>query len=117
MADEKCPYCGEAVERTDKVCPHCRRGLTGRALLANPPGQLLSGAVDTASSPARPRPTGVAKMFWVISLLSACLGGGVGILGSIAANGAPQEAAAAAIGCLIVIAPYTFARAVDELTR
>ena len=28
-----------------------------------------------------------------------------------------REAAAAAIACLVVIAPYTLARAVDEMTR
>jgi hypothetical protein len=59
----------------------------------------------------------VAKFFWVISLIAALLGAGVGFLGFAAANGAPQEAAAAAAGCLVVIAPYVFARAIDELLR
>jgi hypothetical protein len=59
----------------------------------------------------------IAKFFWVISLLGALLGAGVGVLGFAAASGAPQEAAAAAAGCLMVIAPYVFARAIDELLR
>jgi TM2 domain-containing membrane protein YozV len=30
------------VEQTDEACPHCRRGLTARALLENPPGAPIS---------------------------------------------------------------------------
>jgi hypothetical protein len=57
------------------------------------------------------------KFFWVIALLASLIGGFIGIVGSLLARSAPQEAAAAAIGCIIVIAPYAFARAMDELTR
>ena len=64
-----------------------------------------------------PTTSGVAKVFYVISMLAALVGGAIGILGSLMANGAPQEAAAAAIGCLIVIGPYVFARGIDKVTR
>jgi hypothetical protein len=69
------------------------------------------------SIPHPARKTGAARFFWSVSLLTSLLGGLFGFVGMLAANGAPQEAAAAAIGCLIVIAPYVLARAVDELTR
>lgn len=37
MADERCPHCAGAVLRTQSVCPHCGKGLGGRALLAAGP--------------------------------------------------------------------------------
>lgn len=37
MAADQCPYCDGLVGQTDKECPHCKRRLTGRALLENPP--------------------------------------------------------------------------------
>ena len=66
---------------------------------------------------ARPaRKTGASRFFWSVSLITSLLGGIFGVIGILAANGAPQEAAAAAMGCLMAIAPYVLARAVDELT-
>lgn len=59
--------------------------------------------------------SGVSQLFWIVSLLAGLAGGAIGLLGVFAASGAPQEAAAAAIGCLIAIAPYTFARAIHAL--
>lgn len=59
----------------------------------------------------------IAQIFWAIAFLSAAFGGFVGVTGVIAANGAPQEAAAAAMGCLLAIVPYVLARSADELTR
>jgi RNA polymerase subunit RPABC4/transcription elongation factor Spt4 len=103
---ERCPHCAELVQRTDKVCPHCQRQLGGKAMLS-----------ASATVPATGRASGVGKVFYVISMLAALVGSVVGIGGVAAAQGAPQEAAAAAIGCLIVIAPYVFARGVDEITR
>jgi hypothetical protein len=62
-------------------------------------------------------PSRIAQVMWVFTLLTSLGGGAVGAAGVLFANGAPQQAAAAAVGCLIVIAPYAFARAVAELTR
>ena len=59
----------------------------------------------------------LAKLVWVGALIGAIIGASIGVGGVAVANGAPQEASAAAIGCLVVIASYAFARAVDELTR
>lgn len=59
----------------------------------------------------------IARTFWVCALLGAVGGGFVGYMSVVMASGAPQEAAGAAIGCLIAVVPYVFARAVDELTR
>lgn len=100
---KSCPYCAEQIQETAQVCPHCKRAISG--------GQ---SGVPVAS---RGKPSGVAKVFWVVSIVCAVLGGIVGIGGVAAASGAPQEASAAAIGCLITIAPYVFARGIDELTR
>jgi hypothetical protein len=61
--------------------------------------------------------TGAARFFWCVSMLASLAGGAFGFLGFVFANGAPQEAAAAAVGCLLTIGPYCMARAVDELTR
>ena len=54
---------------------------------------------------SRGKPSGVAKVFWAVSIVCAVLGGIVGVGGVAAASGARQEASAAAIGCLITIAP------------
>lgn len=65
----------------------------------------------------QPRISGAARFFWSFSILAAILGGLFGFLGFVFAKGAPQEAAAAAMGCMVAIVPYCVARAVDELTR
>jgi hypothetical protein len=65
----------------------------------------------------RPRPTTVARVFWVIAAIFAVFGGLTAFGGMAAANGAPQEAAAAAMGCALAVVPYVFARAIDELTK
>jgi hypothetical protein len=103
---ESCPHCGGVIDSLDKTCPHCQRGLTGKAMLS-----------QTYVTETRARSRTVAKIFWVVSILCTMVGVVIGIGGVAAASGAPQEAAAAAIGCLIVVAPYVFARGVDELIR
>ena len=56
---EKCPYCAEDVQATDRICPSCGKGLSGKALLAKearvegvPAGAmlLLLGAVLLAAA-------------------------------------------------------------------
>lgn len=59
----------------------------------------------------------IAKIVWSISLLCSLAGGVMGLMDFSRATSAPQQAAAAAFGCLISIAPYTFAKAVDAISR
>ena len=37
MASDRCPHCGNTVERTDQTCRHCGKGLGGSAALAQRP--------------------------------------------------------------------------------
>lgn len=54
------------------------------------------------------------SIFWVLTMLGAVIGGGF-LLSSFAASGAPQQAAAAAIGIGFAVLPYCFTRALSEL--
>jgi hypothetical protein len=45
------------------------------------------------------------------------VGGFVGYVTIATASGAPQQAAGAAMACLIVIAPYVLARAIEGVLR
>ena len=105
----RCAYCAMPLQPNDTECPECRRPVPPAMLTALPDRSVPATAVA--------RPSGIARFFWFVSLLMAAFGGYVGIMGVITASGAPQEAAAAAIGCLIAIPPYVGARAVDALTR
>ena len=61
----------------------------------------------------------------VITIGSTLIGAAIAVFGMLAANGAPQEAAAAAIGCFFApkvfgesseaVAPYCVARAVENI--
>lgn len=52
---------------------------------------------------------------WIITLVSAAGGGGLGLLMFVSASGAPQEAAAMAFACAAAVVPYVVARSVQEL--
>ncbi len=54
------------------------------------------------------------KTLWVITAICAVLGALITVIGISAANGAPQEAAAAAVGVAFTVIPYCLARAVSE---
>ena len=56
-------------------------------------------------------------LFWAIALLGALAGGAFLVLGLLTAQGAPQQAAAGAIGAGLAVVPYVLARSVEELTR
>lgn len=56
----------------------------------------------------------MGKWGW-LPLIGSILGALVFILGFVAAEGAPQEAVAAAAGAALAIIPYVFARAISEL--
>jgi sugar phosphate permease len=57
----------------------------------------------------------VAKFFWVVTIIMSLFGGLFAIVGIHAANGAPQEAASAAIGLACAVIPYCIARAIGEM--
>lgn len=73
-SEERCPYCGEIVDRTDKDCPHCQRRITAKALLDNPPGP--------SALPAGIRPTPVTTMSsaTILLLLAGVVACGIGAL-------------------------------------
>ena len=54
--------------------------------------------------------------FWVITILCSLIGALVAFVGVSAAHGAPQEAAAAAMGMAFAVIPYCLARAVSEVS-
>lgn len=54
--------------------------------------------------------------FWIITILCSLIGALVAFVGVSEANGAPQEAAAAAMGIAFVVIPYCLARAVSEIS-
>lgn len=68
-------------------------------------GELVTRGTSTA-----------AKLFYTLALIGAALGVVVGVLGAIAAPAGAPTAAAAAIGCVLTIAPYVVACCVDKLT-
>ena len=57
------------------------------------------------------------KFLWVLTMIGSVLGGLVVLLGVIGAKGAPQEAAAAAIGISFAVIPYCLARAAAEMGK
>ena len=54
------------------------------------------------------------KFLWIVTAIGSLLGALVVVGGVAAAKGAPQEAAAAAIGLALAVIPYCLARAVSE---
>ena len=57
------------------------------------------------------------KFLWILTAAGAVLGTLVWLLGVVSAKGAPQEAAAAAIGIALGVLPYVFTRAVQEMKK
>lgn len=54
---------------------------------------------------------------WVITVLAACIAGAVLFITFTTANGAPQEAAGAALALSICVIPYVFTRACQAFTE
>ena len=57
------------------------------------------------------------KFLWVLTMIGSVLGGLVVLFGVIGANGAPQDAAAAAVGIAMAAIPYCLARAASEMGK
>lgn len=57
------------------------------------------------------------KMRWRAVMIGSAIGLIVAILGMVSGRSAIQEAAAAALGLALSVAPYCFARAFDEIKR
>jgi hypothetical protein len=54
------------------------------------------------------------SFLWVVTIIGSIIGVLVVVGGVAASKGAPQEAAAAAIGISLAVIPYCLARAVQE---
>jgi hypothetical protein len=54
---------------------------------------------------------------WVVTIVSSCFGALFATVGVLAANGAPQEAASAAIGIAFAVIPYCVSRAISEIVK
>lgn len=54
------------------------------------------------------------KFLWALTAIGAVFGGLIAFFGVLGANGAPQEAAAAAMGMACAVIPYCLARAYSE---
>jgi hypothetical protein len=59
----------------------------------------------------------MAKFFWVLTVLGGLFSAFALTVTLASANGAPQEAAGAAVSCAIAIIPYVLARASEGLAR
>lgn len=57
------------------------------------------------------------KSLWILTIIGSLLGGLMALIGLFAANSAPQEAAAAAMGIAFAVIPYCLARAASELSK
>lgn len=55
------------------------------------------------------------KLLWILTMASSTFGAIVFMLGIVSANGAPQQAAAGAVGLAFAAIPYCLARAYSEL--
>ncbi len=57
------------------------------------------------------------KFLWILVIIGSILGGLIAFIGVAAAESAPQEAAAAAVGIGLAVIPYCLARAVSEMGK
>lgn len=57
------------------------------------------------------------ELVWILVALASVIAAGILGLTFLGANGAPQQAAGAAVALGVVIIPYCFARALTEIVR
>jgi hypothetical protein len=79
----------------------------------------IASAVSEPTMKADSAPVGrlVRKVVWTIALAVMALAAMNGYLTIEIQESAPQQAAAGAISCFYMIAPYVVARAIDHLAR
>jgi hypothetical protein len=75
-----------------------------------PPVELAPPIIEVA-----PKKSPVVAFFWLLCLFASIVAGLFTLWAMHKATSAPQEAAAAAMGCVMVIIPYVFTRAVEGL--
>jgi len=54
-------------------------------------------------------------VLWIVAIAGAGAGAFIAVTVILRANGAPQEAAGAAMGCVAAIVPYVVARSFSEI--
>ena len=59
----------------------------------------------------------MTKFLWSLTIVGSILGALAIAVGVTSATGAPQEAAAAAVGIALAVIPYCLARAVSEMKK
>ncbi len=57
------------------------------------------------------------KFFWLLTICGSLFGGLIVVVGVSGASGAPQEAAAAALGLSCAVIPYCLSRAISEIGK
>ena len=57
------------------------------------------------------------RVLWVVTIICAAIGGFFFVSVIKSANGAPQEAAGAAMALCMAVIPYVISRAVSELNK
>jgi uncharacterized membrane protein YvbJ len=98
-----CQKCGAQLPQDAVFCPAC--GTNQQQVAAASVTALRRPQADTC----------FLRGLWVIAFLGAIFGAFVVFFGVVNANGAPQEASAAAIGIAMAVIPYCIARATSEL--
>jgi hypothetical protein len=58
-----------------------------------------------------------ARIMWVVTFFSCLLGALVLVVGVLGADGAPQEAAAAAVAVALAVIPYCFTKSIEGMDR
>lgn len=89
--NELCPHCSGMVARTDRECPHCHKGLTGKALLS----PAFAARPETVSAGA--------ILLIVIALMTAAVGLLLVVGGPTIGIGAPLGLGVIGGACLFAV--------------
>lgn len=97
-----CPHCAEELAPETPICTRCKRGVL---VVSVTPAPTTSAQI-------------LARLVWFVALLAIGFFALDGFFTFRLATTAPQQAAAAGMGCFQVIVPYVIARAITGiLTR
>ena len=94
-----CSGCGNPVDSGSSFCPSCGK----------------STAVSQSGGNAATKGKTLRSVLWWATAVGAGLGALTLVIGVASADGAPQEASAAAISVGLAVIPYCFARAVSKI--